>query len=135
RKLNWCLTETEALEVDAFGPGNIISLQLSHDSHTEIFDEVARLGIKAERVAGNAIKRVKEFLSSDAVVGEYLADQLLLPMVLGAGGEYLVHKPSLHTTTNIDVINRFTNNTIILEELEDSNFKIKVKGLNLISKS
>lgn len=135
RKLNWYLNETEALQVDAFGPGNIVSLQLGHESHTEVFDEVARLGLKAERVAGNAIKRVKEFIGSKAVVGEYLADQLLLPMVLGAGGEYVVHQPSLHTTTNIEVINRFTNNAVVMAALENNHYKIKVKGLNLISKS
>lgn len=40
-------------------------------------------------------------------MGEHLADQLLLPLALGAGGEFRAVNASLHTTTNIDTIERF----------------------------
>jgi RNA 3'-terminal phosphate cyclase (ATP) len=40
-------------------------------------------------------------------VDEYLADQLLLPMVLSGEGSFRTTKPSLHATTNASVIQRF----------------------------
>ena len=47
------------------------------------------------------------YLAASAPVGEHLADQLLLPMAVAAGGRFLTGKPSLHTLTNIGVIQRF----------------------------
>ena len=46
-----------------------------------------------------------EFLS--AAVGEYLADQLVLPMALAGAGEFTVAHPSCHLLTNIAVVERF----------------------------
>lgn len=45
--------------------------------------------------------------TSTAPVGEHLSDQLLVPMVIGMGGTYTAIGPSLHLTTNIDVVNMF----------------------------
>ena len=42
-----------------------------------------------------------------AAVGEYLADQLVLPMALAGAGEFTVAHPSCHLLTNIAVVERF----------------------------
>ena len=42
-----------------------------------------------------------------AAVGEYLADQLVLPMALAGAGEFKVAHPSCHLLTNIAVVERF----------------------------
>ncbi|EIA5669093.1 RtcB family protein [Escherichia coli] len=42
-----------------------------------------------------------------AAVGEYLADQLVLPMALAGTGEFTVAHPSCHLLTNIAVVERF----------------------------
>ncbi|EGO6714607.1 hypothetical protein DXT09_03630 [Escherichia coli] len=42
-----------------------------------------------------------------AAVGEYLADQLVLPMALAGAGEFTVAYPSCHLLTNIAVVERF----------------------------
>lgn len=39
--------------------------------------------------------------------GEYLADQLVLPMALAGTGEFTVAHPSCHLLTNIAVVERF----------------------------
>lgn len=39
--------------------------------------------------------------------GEYLADQLVLPMALAGAGEFKVAHPSCHLLTNIAVVERF----------------------------
>jgi RNA 3'-terminal phosphate cyclase (ATP) len=49
-------------------------------------------------------------------VGEYLSDQLLLPMVLGNGGTYSINNKSSHFTTNIEIINNFFPNRITVED-------------------
>lgn len=51
-------------------------------------------------------------------VGEYLSDQLLLPMVIGGipGGHYTILEPSLHFITNINIIQLFYPNVIRVVE-------------------
>lgn len=51
-------------------------------------------------------------------VGEYLSDQLLLPMVIGGvpGGHYTILEPSLHFTTNMSIIQLFYPNVIRVVE-------------------
>ena len=68
--------------------------------------------LSAERVAGRAIASMKRYINSGAAVGEYLCDQLLLPLALGNGGRFTTIKPSLHTETNIDVIKEFIDCSI-----------------------
>ncbi len=50
---------------------------------------------------------MKHFIDSNAAVGRYLADQLLLPMALACGGEFTTMKPDNHVATNISVITKF----------------------------
>jgi RNA 3'-terminal phosphate cyclase (ATP) len=82
---------------------------------------VGELGKSAEKVAKRAVGRLRKFLNSSANVEEYLADQLLLPMLLANNGSFTTTQPSLHTLTNIMVIEQFgvkgftveqTNNTL-----------------------
>jgi len=129
QKLNWSAAELKEKEVEAFGPGNLISLSLEFENTTELFDEVAQKGITAERVAGKAIKNLNRYLNSKAVVGEHLADQLLLPMVLNKGGSFVTHALSEHVTTNIAVINRFIGNAISVTEIDEDSMKIVITGL------
>lgn len=124
QKLSWGSHELTELEVEAFGPGNLISLNLQFENTTAIFDEVAQRGITAERVAGKAIKNLNRFVNSKAVVDEHLADQLLLPMILASGGSFITHSISEHVRTNIDVINRFIENAISVVDIDEDTVKI-----------
>ena len=47
---------------------------------------------------------------------EHLADQLLIPMVLAGGGSFRTTKPSLHTTMNAGIIQRFLPVPIRLDQ-------------------
>lgn len=116
-------------EVTAACPGNLLSVRLKHkDDSAEVIDSIGQKGVSAERVAKHAIKETQRYLNSKAVVGEYLCDQLLLPMVLGNGGRFTTLKPSLHTLTNIEVIKQFVDCTITVTELADDYFEICVRG-------
>jgi len=48
----------------------------------------------------------------DAPVGEYLADQLVLPFALAGGGSFRSAFLSEHTTTNIDTVSAFVKTKI-----------------------
>ena len=130
QKLNWASEELFENEVDSFGPGNLISLKLAYENTVELFDEVAQRGLTAERVAGKAVNNLKRYMNSKAVVGEHLADQLLLPMTLNAGGSFITHAISEHVKTNINVINQFIDDAISISEIDDDTVKINVNGLN-----
>ncbi|MGK6354356.1 RNA 3'-terminal phosphate cyclase [Sphingomonas sp. DT-207] len=64
--------------------------------------------VSAETLAKTAAHRMSGFLASDAFAGPYLADQLLLPLALAGGGSFTTVKPSQHSRTAAEVIERFT---------------------------
>ncbi len=104
KKLRWSDRELRDEKVTSPGPGNIVSIRLAYRNVTEIFESVGVLGVPAERVAGRAIASAKRYLTADYPVGAFLADQLIVPMVLGDGGTFLTGPLSEHTRTNIAVI-------------------------------
>jgi RNA 3'-terminal phosphate cyclase (ATP) len=125
--MNWkhasCYARTDA---DAPGPGNVLVASLVHDQVTEVFTGFGRQGVSAERIAGDLAAVVKAYLKVGAPVGEHLADQLLLPMVLGAGGVFLTSEPTEHTHTNISVIHQFLSTDISVAERDDKRWLITI---------
>jgi RNA 3'-terminal phosphate cyclase (ATP) len=59
------------------------------------------------------------YLASNAFAGPYLADQLLLPFALAGGGSFTTVKPSQHSLTARDVIERFTGQRWVFEQQAD----------------
>ena len=82
---------------------------------TEVVTGFGQRGVRAEDVAGRAVDEIRRYLASNAAVGEHLADQLLLPMAAGTGGEFTTIRPSPHTTTNIETIRRFIGAEVCVE--------------------
>lgn len=105
RKLD--LGRTDVQHVEADGQGNAVIVEAETERLTEVFVGFGAKGTPAETVASHAAREAKSWLDSGVPVGEHLADQLLLPLALGAGGEFRTGTPTLHTTTNADIIRRF----------------------------
>ncbi len=106
--LDWSERECFVRELPADqGPGNILLLTAAFEHVTEIVSGFGQLGMTAERVAKTAVGRMRGYLASDAFAGPYLADQLLLPFALAGGGSFTTVKPSQHSLTAADVIERF----------------------------
>jgi RNA 3'-terminal phosphate cyclase (ATP) len=74
--------------------------------HTEVFTALGEMGRPAEQIAKQLANRVKRYLSAVDATDEYLADQLLLPIALGKGGEFSCRKISEHTRTQAAMIGR-----------------------------
>lgn len=108
RVLEW---ETDQIDLryanDSTGPGNALLLGARFANVCEISSGIAQMGKSAESVATGAAKGLRAYLASSAPVGVHLADQLLLPMALAGGGQYLTRPLSDHTRTNIELIEKF----------------------------
>ena len=61
---------------------------------------------------------MRTYLTTDAAVGEHLADQLLLPMALAGGGTFSCSTVPQHALTNAEVIARFLPVNITFEQQE-----------------
>jgi RNA 3'-terminal phosphate cyclase len=53
------------------------------------------------------VKQVRRYLQASVPVSAHLADQLLLPLALAAGGAFKTVQLSSHALSNIDVIRSF----------------------------
>ena len=67
------------------------------------------------------------FLASDAFAGPYLQDQLLLPFALAGGGSFTTVKPSQHSITAADIIERFTGRCCVIEVREGESNLVTVR--------
>lgn len=100
-------------EDDGRGPGNVVLLEAEAEHVTEIFSAFGELDVRAGTVAQGAVDELRAWLASDAPVGPHLADQLLLPLALGAGGTFRTSHLTAHTHTNAEVIRRFLPDVVI----------------------
>jgi RNA 3'-terminal phosphate cyclase (ATP) len=89
------------------GPGNIVLIEIESEEVNEMFSSFGRLGVASEKVAEAAVRAARDYLASRAVAGEYLTDQLLLPLALAGGGSFTATKLSRHARTNQEVITKF----------------------------
>jgi RNA 3'-terminal phosphate cyclase (ATP) len=114
KALDWRGAAVRSVRIrDATGPGNVVLLQARFEHVTETVTVIGERRASAEEVAGKGCAEMARYLAADAPVGEHLADQLLLLMVLGVGGTFRATEASLHFTTNIDVIHQFLGGGLI----------------------
>jgi len=110
------------------GPGNVLSACLEFEHVTEVLTGFGERGVSAERVAGRLAREVRRYLAASAPVGEHLADQLMIPLALLAGGRYRTLTPTLHARTNAEVIDLFLPGAVRFEELGQDDWLVTVKG-------
>jgi RNA 3'-terminal phosphate cyclase (ATP) len=130
RKLELSEGETTVEEVESVGPGNVVVIEIQHQHVTEVVTGFGQRGVKAEKVAADAVREAKDYLAANVPVGEHLADQLLLPLALAGGGRYRTTQPTPHTTTNVETIGKFLDVAIEIDEIEDDVFDVHVGGRN-----
>jgi RNA 3'-terminal phosphate cyclase (ATP) len=113
---------------NALSPGNVLTLEIESEPLTEVITGIGERGVRAETVAERAVAEAQQYLASGAPVGEHLADQLLIPLALAGGGSYTTGPPSLHTTTNIEVIRKFLDVEISTTPIDEQVWKIEVRA-------
>jgi len=108
KKLGWdrAWLRPEVLD-DAYGPGNVLVIEVASRQVREVFTGFGEKGVSAEEVGRTAADAVREYLAAGVPVGEHLADQLLLPLALARGGRFRTLPLSSHARTAIEVIRMF----------------------------
>ncbi|MGD0261612.1 MAG: RNA 3'-terminal phosphate cyclase [Verrucomicrobiota bacterium] len=119
-ELKWRADECTVENVPhPLGLGNAVVLEIEAEHVTAVFTGFGERGRPAEEVAKVAVEAAKVWLEANVPVDEHLADQLLLPMALAGEGSFRTTKPSLHTTTNAEIIRRFLPVPIRIEPESD----------------
>jgi RNA 3'-terminal phosphate cyclase (ATP) len=103
---------------NALSPGNYLSQSLEFDGFTVHFSELGEHRVKAESIAERLAKQTKHYIERDHVLCEYLTDQIMLPMLIAKGGHFTCESPSLHATTNLQLINTIADSQLQLKTLE-----------------
>jgi len=125
--LEWDRTQLKVIEIEnSQGPGNVLTVKIESENITEVFTGFGQKSVSAEKVANRTAKSVQEYLSGGMPVGKYLADQLLIPMVMAGGGKYRTLSPTKHTMTNIEVIKKFMDVEIDIKECDQHQWEIEI---------
>jgi RNA 3'-terminal phosphate cyclase (ATP) len=126
-KMSWHRGQVICHEVDSDGPGNLVALRVEHEHVSELSHGFGMKGVSGRRVASEAVTKLRRYIKAEAPVGSYLADQLMVPLALLAGGKYRTLDPSRHTSTNADVINMFLGpDSVRLEKLAPEDWLVEV---------
>jgi len=108
RALGWDESAIEIRRIaHPLGPGNVVLATIDHGDVAEVISGHGERGRSAEAVAEGVAEDVTAHLAHGLPVGRHLADQLLLPMALGAGGSFVTASLSAHLRTNLEVVAAF----------------------------
>ena len=128
-KLSWPREWMKAESVErSHGPGNVVTIEIECEQLTEVFTGFGERGLRSETVAEKAVQQARRYIASEAAAGEYLADQLLIPMAMAGIGSFTTLPLSRHATTNIEVIGRFLDVAIEASQLADRVWRVEVSN-------
>ena len=118
----------EISQLPTRSPGTFLMLCVGYENGAGCFVGLGKRGKPAERVADECIDQLQVMLEGEAAIDPWLADQLLLPLVLIPGRSMLrVDRFSSHLRTLAELIRLFLPASIELEESEG-------KGLMVVEK-
>lgn len=102
------IDESERITRKPVGPGNAVVITQEFTNITAVSTGLLKRKRSPEIMAQVTAEKLKEYLEASYAVDQHLTDQLLLPMLLAGGGSFTCAKPTLHSTTNAEVIGLFT---------------------------
>ncbi|MCE9597196.1 MAG: RNA 3'-terminal phosphate cyclase [Spirochaetia bacterium] len=127
KAMGWSEDEIQLEQrTDSTGPGNAVLIEIESANVTEVFVAFGERGRAAEKVAADACKQARNYLASTAVAGEYLADQLLLPIALKGTGRFTATRLSRHSTTNMEIIRLFLERSFRSEQKDRNLWQIEI---------
>jgi RNA 3'-terminal phosphate cyclase (ATP) len=127
KRMGWPRSAYEIVEHHAHcGPGFVLTAEVASEHLAEIFTGFGERGVRAEQVADAVVDQVRRYLAETAPVGEYLADQLLLPVALSGAGGFRTVGISPHARTNIEVIQQFLPVAFKTDAAEAGGIEVRV---------
>lgn len=129
QRLGWSQDNLHTVQLHrAQGPGNVVLIEQQYEAVTEVFAAFGQSRVRAEQVANHAIDELLAFERSGAAVGEHLADQLLLPLLLAGSGRFTCLYASEHLRSNAEVIQRFCPVRIVIEPLSGDCYQVRLES-------
>lgn len=106
-RLGWDQEDVSIETFEARGGGNAAFAELVFENASAVFSGIGERGVRAEKIGENIAKETQRYLDAGVPVDEHLADQLMMPMVLGSGGTYRTTPLSLHARTQVDLLEQW----------------------------
>lgn len=127
------LITTQSNKLQGIGEGNTCYALVTHQIgrseslHQEIFTLLGEKRTSAEKMGNRLAGLVKRYVfKTDALVDEYLTDQLLLPLALAGGGEFTARTISQHTETQAWLIEQFLPVEIKFEAIDEDRTLVRI---------
>jgi RNA 3'-terminal phosphate cyclase (ATP) len=76
-------------------------------------------------VADQAVQQCRRYLQATAPAGEFLSDQLMLPLAIAGRGAFRSTGLSAHAQTHLELIRRFLDLTITTQPQASSEVLVK----------
>ena len=111
---------------NAISRGTAVMIEIESEYLTEVFTRIGERGVRAEVIAEKAADEALSYLKTDVPVGQHLADQLLIPMALAGGGSFATGPLTLHTLTNIEIIKKFLDVRVVINQSTDESWVVEV---------
>lgn len=123
-------TKISMLDMPSPVKGTFVLLLATFDpSGSACFTALGAPGKPAEQVADEAVDELLGFLKTDGCVDQYLADQLLLPLLVVPGdATFRTSKVTPHLLTNAHVIHQFVPNRITIDGDLNTPGTVKIRG-------
>jgi RNA 3'-terminal phosphate cyclase (ATP) len=123
-------TTITTLDLPSPGKGTFVLLQATFDpSGRACFTALGAPGKPAEQVVDEAVDELLGFLKTDGCVDQYLADQLLLPLLVVPGdATFRTSKITPHLLTNAHMIHQFFPNRITIDGDLNAPGTVKIRG-------
>jgi len=113
--------------VSAPSAGNTLQMRIDCLNVSTVFCGFGIRGVPAEIVAGRVADEVERYLTAHVALDSHLADQMLVPLALAAGGRFSTLSPSGHTQTNAAVITRFLPVDYETVELGEKRWEVSLR--------
>ncbi|RKH08026.1 RNA 3'-terminal phosphate cyclase [Corallococcus sp. CA053C] len=112
----------------AFGPGNVLRVEVESEHVTEVFTGFGERGKRAETVGEEVAAKVKRYLDAEVPVGEHLCDQLLLLLALAKGGSFRTLALDGHALTQRETMAHFLDVKVDVREVERDVAEVTVRA-------
>jgi len=120
-------TKIKTLSLPSMGKGTFILLVAEFEQGSACYSALGEKGKPAEKVADEACDSLQFLLNRRAGIDEYLADQLLLPLVLAQGpSKFAAPRITGHLLTNAEVIRKFLPVEITIDGEPDQEGRISI---------
>lgn len=97
-------------------------IEIESEQVTKVFTAFGEKQMQAEVVANSVANDAEAYLDVGVPVGPHLADQLILLVALAGAGSFVTSEPTLHTQTQLQVIECFLGPVVKSEERSDGSW-------------